>query len=288
MVKIFYKIAVFFSVFVFLPSFVFAAELSISPSIGDFEVGDQIIIKVIASSKDIQFNAVSSTILFPASIFEIESVSKENSILNFWTIEPIFFKSLNIVKFEGISLGGVKVPTGTVITVSLRAIKAGSGDISFKSGKILANDGKGTDITGDLIGGSFFVKEVILEPLITISKKSTKKSVQVPIIEMIHGLAPTLTPTSILIPTLVSKLKSYADLNSSLKSEPELSKNSDNTSTSEIISESPNIFSDNTIEKINKKVIVGFNKIKERLTEGIFYLLSNFIKILYNVFVYDN
>lgn len=171
MVKTFSKIGVFFSVFIFLPFLVSAATLSVTPSSGTFEVGERVIVKVIVSSNDVQFNAVSGNITFPSSIFEIESVSKTNSILNFWATEPVFSKNLNTVRFEGISLGGFQGFTGTAVTIALRAVKAGSGQVSFTSGQVLANDGQGTDITGDLIGASFTVKEASIKKSPTKTKE---------------------------------------------------------------------------------------------------------------------
>lgn len=154
-----YSIIIFFLLFAFSPFIVQAATLSISPQSGTFEVGERVIVKVIVSSNDVQFNAVSSNILFPSSIFAIESVSKTNSILNFWVTEPVVLKSSNTVKFEGLSLGGFQGFTGTVVTVALRALNVGSGKVSFQSGQVLANDGQGTDITGNLVSATFSVVE---------------------------------------------------------------------------------------------------------------------------------
>jgi len=203
MVKTFFKTVVLFYVFLFLPCFASAAILSVDPSNGIYEVGDRIIVKIIATSNDIQFNAVSSSILFPSSIFEIESISKTNSVLDFWVTEPVFSKNFNTVKFEGISLGGFKGFTGTVITIALRAIKVGSGEVTFQNGHILANDGQGTDITGNLTGASFIVKEALPESLPSTIKKEkiTVESITTPIIqsEVFSQPVPTLNVPEIIL-----------------------------------------------------------------------------------------
>ncbi|MFA6585591.1 MAG: cohesin domain-containing protein [Candidatus Paceibacterota bacterium] len=149
-------LAIFLGIFVFSPFFAEAATLSLSPSTGIFETGERVAVKVLVTSNNVPFNAVSGILSFP-SIFSVESVSKTNSALNFWVTEPTI--SGGSVKFEGIALGGFTGSTGNVVTINLRATKVGEGQVSFKSGQILANDGDGTDITGNLIGANYSIKE---------------------------------------------------------------------------------------------------------------------------------
>lgn len=152
---------IFFLLFIFSPFIAQAATLSISPATGNFEVGSPVTVRVIAAS-NVPFNAVSGSVSFPTSLFSIESVSKSSSFLNFWVTEPT--ASAGTVRFEGVALGGFTGSTGTVVTVNLRAIKAGVGTVSFNSGQILANDGQGTDITGNLNGANFSVKAATPKP----------------------------------------------------------------------------------------------------------------------------
>lgn len=174
--------------FLFSPIFVFAAELSITPSNATYEIGDQVTLQVVASS-DAQLNAIASTISFPKQLFSIESVSKTNSILNFWAAEPSFSRSANTVNFEGVSLSGFQGNAGNVLTIRLKALATGTGKISFQSGQILANDGQGTDITGALNGATLTVKEAKLKP---------KPEVKAPVVE-----ETVVKPAVVEAPTLV-------------------------------------------------------------------------------------
>jgi hypothetical protein len=153
-----YSIITLVLLFTFFPLKASAANLSVSPSSNTVTVGSRLTLKIIASG-DVSFNAVSGVVSFPTSIFTIESVSKTSSILNFWVTEPTISKSVGTVKFEGVSLGGFQGTSGTVVTVTLKAIKVGTGKVTFQSGQILANDGEGTDITGNMSGGTYTVKE---------------------------------------------------------------------------------------------------------------------------------
>jgi len=163
MVKV-YSAIVFF-LFVFFSSFFVAqaANLSIIPDSGTFEVGSRVTLRVVATSST-PLNAVSGSVYFPGSIFSVESVLKGNSILNFWVTEPIFSRSDGLIKFEGVTLGGFSGASGNIVTINLRANRVGSGNIVFKSGQILANDGQGTDITDNLLGASFSVVERTKKP----------------------------------------------------------------------------------------------------------------------------
>lgn len=169
-----------FGVLVFLllatPSISSAASLSLSPSAGSYNVGDTIAVKVLVSSPSESANAVSGTLSFPYSIFTAESVLKSGSILNFWPSEPTISQSDGTATFEGVALSGYQGSTGVVVTVVLRTTRAGEGNISFKSGQILANDGKGTDITSGLIGAAFTVRTAPTQPVDTIPTTASSGS----------------------------------------------------------------------------------------------------------------
>ncbi|OGI65156.1 hypothetical protein A3A95_04155 [Candidatus Nomurabacteria bacterium RIFCSPLOWO2_01_FULL_39_18] len=161
-VKVF-KTVVPFLLFVLGPLVANAAALSISPSSGNFEVGNRVVVKVIATSNT-PFNAVSGLLSFPSAVFSVESVSKAGSILDFWVTQPTVSKTANTIRFEGVALGGFPGSSGAVVTINLRAINPGTGNFSFQSGQILANDGEGTDITGNLIGATFSVQQATVKP----------------------------------------------------------------------------------------------------------------------------
>jgi hypothetical protein len=190
--KVFF-IAIVSLLFIISPRCTHAAALSIAPSSGTFEVGNRVSLKVIATSS-VPFNAVSGILSYPASVFSVESVSKAGSILNFWVTEPTLVTANNTIKFEGVSLGGFLGSSGTVITVNLRAAAVGSGSFSFQSGQILANDGEGTDITGNMVGGNFTVKEA------TLKKPALPTPTPLPQPE-IEQPAPSLLPPEIMLGT---------------------------------------------------------------------------------------
>ncbi|KKR29116.1 MAG: hypothetical protein UT61_C0036G0007 [Candidatus Woesebacteria bacterium GW2011_GWA1_39_8] len=152
-----YKIIFSLLLFGVAPLLASAATLSVSPTSGTFEVGDQVTVKIVVSSGT-PINAISGTVSFPTSLFTVESISKAGSILNFWISEPNFSAGAGTLQFEGVTLGGFQGGTGTVVTAILRAVKVGSGTVAFKSGQVLANDGQGTDVTSGLGEATFSVE----------------------------------------------------------------------------------------------------------------------------------
>ncbi|MFM2357925.1 MAG: hypothetical protein RJA61_662 [Candidatus Parcubacteria bacterium] len=154
---------IIWTLFFCAPFFVNAATLSVTPSSGTYAVGERVVIRV-AVSGEVPLNALTGTLSFPTSLFSIESVSKAGSVLNFWIAEPSFSNQTGVVQFEGVALSGFQGGSGTVLTVYLKAIKAGSGNVTFKAGQVLANDGQGTDITSGLQGGVYVVEAASVKP----------------------------------------------------------------------------------------------------------------------------
>ena len=196
MVKIFKALAFpfFFALVLFtFPTLVQAATLSIVPADGSFKTGERIPARIVVTSTPEPFNAVSAEIAFP-SIFTIESVSKTNSVLNFWVTEPTISVSQGTVRFEGVALGGASTSSGTVVTVNLRATTTGTGRAAFRSGQVLANDGQGTDITKNLIGASYAITQApVLTPPAPVSEPRPAEEVSQPL--------PTLNAPEIMLGT---------------------------------------------------------------------------------------
>jgi len=150
---------------VLIPSITLAADLSVTPSNATFESGDIITLRVVASS-NVPLNAISGSVQFPISDFTIESVSKSDSILSFWVTEPSLSKATGIVSFEGVALSGYTGSSGNVLTIRVKAISKGISNVLFKSGQVFANDGKGTNITGNLSGAVLNVVEPKIKPVV--------------------------------------------------------------------------------------------------------------------------
>lgn len=176
------------------PTSALAATLSVSPAGGTYTVGQRVIISVAVSS-DASMNAASGVLSFPTDLLSVEYVNK-GSVLNFWVTEPSYSNASGRINFEGVSLSGFQGSNGSVLTVALRAKKAGTAQISFESGQVLANDGQGTDITSGLKNGTYTFEvgkvapkpepepELEPEPTPTPQKPATPAFLEAPIIRL--------------------------------------------------------------------------------------------------------
>ncbi len=165
-----FSLLTFFLIFFsFTPSVGHAAgsSLTVSQSSGTYEVGKDFTVYINVSG-DTVLNAVSASILFPPSLFAVQSLSKSGSILSFWATEPTVTPATGIVRFEGVALGGAASTGGRLIAITVKPLQAGTAAVSFQSGQVLANDGQGTDITGAITGAMFTIVPAVSKPTPTI------------------------------------------------------------------------------------------------------------------------
>ncbi len=154
--------------FIFTPS-AEAALLYISPADGTYTQGDKINIQIYASSQ-VSLNAVSGTISFSTKLFTVESISKSGSIMSFWAEEPSFSNSKGSISFEGVSPGqGYEGSRGKVLSITLRALRPGKGELTFTGGSILANDGMGTNILASFGDAEFTIRAPAPLPAVSTS-----------------------------------------------------------------------------------------------------------------------
>ncbi len=124
-----------------------AASLYLSPAADSRYVGRTFPINVYVSSPDTAMNAAQGTVSFPIDKLEVISLSKSGSIFNLWVQEPSFSNRDGVINFGGVVVNpGFQGSSGKILTVTFRSKAVGNAKISFVSGSILANDGKGTNI----------------------------------------------------------------------------------------------------------------------------------------------
>ncbi|MDP3991263.1 MAG: cohesin domain-containing protein [Candidatus Nealsonbacteria bacterium] len=140
------------------------ASLFISPASESFEVGDTFQVSVNLDTGGIPINASQLTVYFPPEQLEILEIAKDNSIFTIWPQEPIFSNQTGKISLAG----GVPHPgfsqTGKVVTLKFKAKEKGTVNLSLGEGKVLADDGRGTDILVFIKEARYFIKEHILLP----------------------------------------------------------------------------------------------------------------------------
>ena len=142
-----------------LPVSAFAASLYFSPTTGNYNVGQTFSVSVYVSSADQSMNAASGIISFPKDKLNVVSLSKTGSIFSLWVQDPTFSNSAGTITFEGIVLNpGFNGSAGKIITLNFKAKATGNAPLTFSSGSVLANDGKGTNILTSMGSGSYVIQ----------------------------------------------------------------------------------------------------------------------------------
>lgn len=133
-----------------------AADIFITPSLGNYIVGQNFSINIYLSSPDAAINAASGILSFPSDTLEVTSISKTGTIMSLWVQEPTFSNQAGTINFEGIVLNpGFTGPSAKILTVNFKAKGYGLADTKFTSASILANDGTGTNVLKGISGGHY-------------------------------------------------------------------------------------------------------------------------------------
>jgi hypothetical protein len=154
----------FFSVclFFFLLQSAHAANITLTPSFGSYKAGSTFSVTLNITSNQDAINAVSASLHFNSDVLSLQSVSKTGSIITVWAEEPVFSNSDGTASMEGVIFNpGFSGATGKVATLSFKARKAGTANITVSSGSVLANDGNATNVVKTLGSASFSVTEAI-------------------------------------------------------------------------------------------------------------------------------
>jgi hypothetical protein len=123
-----------------------AATINFRPDTASYSVGDNMSIRVYVATDAQSVNAISANVKYPSDLLTLSSISKSGSVINLWAQDPVYSNSEGTASFEGVILNGYAGSSGTAVTLSFKAKKAGTATVKFTNASILANDGNGTDI----------------------------------------------------------------------------------------------------------------------------------------------
>jgi len=152
------KYLFFFSITFLLPFFSNAATLSISPSTGTYKVGETFSVNIVVNTESQSVNAISTNLTFPTNLIRVVSVSKNDSIINYWVQEPSFSNTSGTVNLEGVIVNpGFSGANGKVLRITFEAKSSGIAEIKYALSSVLANDGLGTNILNNTNKASFTI-----------------------------------------------------------------------------------------------------------------------------------
>ena len=158
--------ALLFSVSLALPVRAQRASLYLSPSTGTYTVGNTFLIQVKVNSGGVAINAADGVLVFDTDKLEVVKISKDNSIFSLWVQEPIFSNSLGTINFAGGKPSpGFTGAAGTIINITFKAKTSGTANLTFASGSVLADDGKGTNILASMGSGVYTLTTREITPI---------------------------------------------------------------------------------------------------------------------------
>ena len=141
-----------------------AASLQISPSTGIYTAGTSFTARIVVNTQGQPINAAEGEISFNPDDLSVLSISKAGSIFTLWTREPEFSNASGRVNFGGGSPSGYTGGAGTVMTITFLTKHAGTTNVTYAVGSILAADGKGTNVVSGMQGGSYTTQAVSSTP----------------------------------------------------------------------------------------------------------------------------
>jgi hypothetical protein len=158
-----------------------AATFSLTPAIGSYVMGNNFPVSVVIDTGGDTINAAEAGLTFDNTKLSVSSVGTSGSIFSIWVAYPSFSNSAGTIHFSG----GVPATgfsgTGTIFTINFKGTAVGSGDVSFApGGKVLLNDGSGTNILGVVnTGGTYDILPV--PPSVSCSASPSSTSINTPV-----------------------------------------------------------------------------------------------------------
>lgn len=157
-----------------------AANLSITPASNSVQMGDIVKVRVILSSPSQSANAISGTVTFSKELILLNSISKSDSIVNVWPVEPSYSNAGGTLNLDGVILSGYQGTNGIILTLFFKAISVGNANIKIENASILAADGAGTPILENTKGSTVNITEAkIKAPDTTVVPQTIKKTEKV-------------------------------------------------------------------------------------------------------------
>lgn len=142
-----------------------AATLGVTASDTTLSPGETATLRLVVNTEGVAINNVEAKLSFPSDVIEVISTSKAGSILSLWVEDVSFSNSAGIITFNG----GILTPgyignQGHIVSVVVKAKKAGRAEFVFSNTAVRANDGLGTNVPTSQTGAILTVVEAATVP----------------------------------------------------------------------------------------------------------------------------
>lgn len=182
--------ATIFFLGMFSPSLVHAATINLFSDKDTLSIGDTFNVDLKIDSEDASINASQTTLQFDPSIVQVTSISKDDSVFNFWLSEPEFDNKIGKVDFVGGSSSGLSGKSLEILKVSFKVIGSGTISLNLNDSAVTASDGSGTNVLSSVSGLELkslsksdikVIKPTIINKNLDATVKNGKTAVSVPL-----------------------------------------------------------------------------------------------------------
>lgn len=142
-----------------------AASLSVRPASQVVAEGSLITVRVVVSTDEDRINAGQGSLTYDPNLFSLQGISTQGTIANLWVEEPASVSAGQIRWSGGIFNPGYKGSDGLLFTVTFKALAAGTAEVRFASGAVLAADGEGTNVLNAFDHGRYQIVSAKAAPL---------------------------------------------------------------------------------------------------------------------------
>ncbi|MDP3964734.1 MAG: cohesin domain-containing protein [bacterium] len=117
----------------------------LSPPSRTITVGTQFSMTVVVGTDGQAINSGEGTLTYPTDLLEVKHISKDGSIFGIWPVEGN--ATGGVISFAGgLPTPGYTGNGGNIMTVDFLALSPGTATVQVTSGRLLLNDGNGTNI----------------------------------------------------------------------------------------------------------------------------------------------
>lgn len=164
-VNFFAVVIIIFIFTLFSPSSVEAASLYLRASSNKVTVGSLVTINLFVDTQGKTINNAEATIQFSNDLVEVVSVSSRSSIFSLWVEAPSYSNGSGRVSFNGgVPDPGYNGGGGNVMSIIVKAKKAGTASFIFSGAAVRENDGLGTDILSGQSSASIVISANTADP----------------------------------------------------------------------------------------------------------------------------
>lgn len=164
-VNIFTVVIIIFVFSLFSTSRAEAASLYLRASNSKVTVGSLVTINLFVDTQGKTINNAEAAIQFSNDLVDVVSVSSRSSIFSLWVEAPSYSNGSGRVSFNGgVPDPGYNGGGGNVLSIIVKAKKAGTASFIFSGAAVRENDGLGTDILSGQSSASIVISSNTAEP----------------------------------------------------------------------------------------------------------------------------